>query len=182
MRTVLFIVVLNLFVTVPGCSRSASTSQHPSIKQEFQEDKVIEQEDTSITDSISVFGVMCPRKTVSILDELNKAGIISTDRNDFTMENEDLEQGIISFYGVDFGINPQYNRNKRRLDAFVFISSKAIDQTFNRLKQYISSFYGNPYDEEPYHCTWKSDDIYIKLRPLRAEEDGTVMIWNFWGK
>ena len=165
--------ILTLFaaISVFSCSHHSSNSTKIFI------DKIESQEEKTPIDSITIFGVLCAREPLSIINSLAEANIIAIDRDSFHFENGSLKNGVMIFERVGFGINPVYEN--KRLRGFNFISSQNIDDTYDRIKQYISLFYGKPYDEEPYHCTWDSD-MYIKLRPLRTDEGGTVMLWHFW--
>ena len=164
------IFILLFISSLIACSHTSNNSSDST-------NIIIQDEDESAQDSITIFGVKSERDPLEIINNLIDVELLTIDPDGLTIKNDSLKAAVIFFKGLGFGVTPQYTGN--RLTGFSFISSRTDDNAYELAKDVISSYYGETKDEEWHNCTWMKDEIYIKLRPLHAEEGGLVMIWRF---
>lgn len=154
-----------------SCSAKNNTSPNAT--------DTISQPNEVVNDStIYVFGTPIHTDERMAIKELSAAGIIKCD----TIREKDGQfiGAVIEFASVKFGLNR----------GFVFITSKHDKETIHALVSEISKYYGPPEidgDEEyPESCIYhwnlykeKPDDPYIRIRPVRSEDGGLTMMWQF---
>ncbi|MDE5809990.1 MAG: hypothetical protein K2H59_06925 [Muribaculaceae bacterium] len=126
-----------------------------------------------IVDSVSIFGIKSPKNPLHILEILDESGILRIDRETLKISNDTLIGGIVSFEDIKFGINNPSNR------GISFVSSRQDDAAYESLKELISKYYGDAEDEEWHNTSWNKNEVYIRIRPLRSEDGGLVMMWYF---
>lgn len=154
-----------------SCSAKNNTSPNAT--------DTISQPNEVVNDStIYVFGTPIHTDERMAIKELSAAGIIKCD----TIREKDGQfiGAVIEFASVKFGLNR----------GFVFITSKHDKETIHALVSEISKYYEPPEidgDEEyPESCIYhwnlykeKPDDPYIRIRPVRSEDGGLTMMWQF---
>lgn len=199
MQKLLFVLLIGLLFG--ACKNGENSSESETIAVDTCIEKTEEQllEEWS-NQNISVFGVVTKCNPKDILEDLSKAGVLKVDSITYIKEdyisryegntklrvdtirykNERLRSAIVEFAGVKFGLNVKYR--KEALFSFLFISSVPIDQTYKPLKNAIMKYYGEPYDDDNESmCNWDAivhDNLWVRFRPLRSEEGGTVMMWD----
>ena len=164
------IFILLFISSLIACSHTSNNSSN-SINTIIQDD------DESAQDSITIFGVKSERDPLEIINNLIDVELLTIDPDGLSIKNDSLKAAVVFFKGVGFGVTPQYRGG--RLTGFNFISSRKDDNAYEQAKNVISSYYGETEDDEWHNCTWMKNEIYIKLRPLHTEEGGMVMIWSF---
>lgn len=125
----------------------------------------------------NLFGVKVYGDEASIIRQLAKAGVLTTDT--VFVNDGAYKIPVIKFGGIEFADNGHY----------FFVSSCKNILKIKSLVEEISKYYGNPdidEDFEPQYAYYHwnrsrqiSEDPYIRVRPIHSEEGGLLMTWSF---
>lgn len=154
-----------------SCSAKNNTSPNAT-------DTISQPNEVVIDSTVLVFGTPIHLNSKMAIRELSDAGIIKCDT---IIEDDGLfKSAVVEFAGVKFGLNR----------GFIFVTSRQDKEAIQSLVNEISKYYGKPEidgDEEyPESCIYhwnlykeKPDDPYIRIRPVRSEDGGLTMMWQF---
>lgn len=123
------------------------------------------------------FGSVIKRKRgdyMAVLRELEDRKVLRVDS--VAMDSDGFKYARVEFGGVMFGMNK----------GFRFISSRHSDRDYRSVVRHIEQYYGDGYyDKDGDNYKWpgypspETDSLlHIRIRPLRSEEEGMVMMWT----
>lgn len=131
-------------------------------------------------DKVALFGVASKKDAICVLSQLIDKGRFQIYGQGLDVEGGILKYGAISMNGVPFGVTPIYG-DGGLLTGFVFNSSDTSDVAYDKVRDFVIGYYGESEEVEWRNCFWSDGDVSVKLRPLRSDDGGLVLLVRFGG-